>query len=111
MSNDACDWAWSLPDLPTPIRLLLLALAEHVRDEATCFPGQTRLAAMCSVSDRQVRNLLQQLRGRGLITVENRPGQGGGRKSNLYRLAMGHRQPDSAYPEGHPEPGSRNAGA
>ena len=111
MSNDARDWAWSLPDLPTPTRLLLLALAEHVRDGATCFPGQARLAAMCSVSDRQVRNLLQQLRGRGLITVENRPGQGGGRKSNLYRLTMHNRKPDADCPVGNPEPGSRNAGS
>ena len=109
MSNDARDWAWSLPDLPTPTRLLLLALAEHVRDGVTCFPGQARLAAMCSVSDRQVRNLLQQLRSRGLITVENRPGQGGGRKSNLYRLTMHNRKPDADCPVGNPESGSRNA--
>jgi hypothetical protein len=46
-----------------------------------------------------------------LITVENRPGQGGGRKSNLYRLAMDHRQPDADFPARNPEPGSRNAGS
>ena len=58
MSNEARQWAWSLPDLPTPVRLLLVALAEHVRDGTTCFPGQTRLAAMCGISERQVRHLM-----------------------------------------------------
>ena len=111
MSRDARDWAWSLPDLPPSTRLLLLALAEHVREGMTCFPGQARLAARCGVSDRQVRNLLQELQGRGLISVEHRPGQGGGRKSNLYRLAMGNRQPDSYCPEGYLEAGFRNAGS
>lgn len=108
MSNDARYWAWSVPDLPTPARLLLVALAEHVRDGVTCFPGQARLAAMCSVSERQVRNLLRELQVRGLITVEHRPGQGSGRKSNLYRLAMLDRRPDPDCPEGYLEAGFRN---
>ena len=111
MSNEARHWAWSLPDLPTPVRLLLVALAEHVRDGTTCFPGQTRLAALCSISERQVRNLLRELQVRGLITVEHRAGQGAGRRSNLYRLAMGNRQRDSDCPEGYLEAAFRNGGS
>jgi hypothetical protein len=112
VSNEARDWAWSLPNLPTPARLLLLALAEHVREGATtCFPGQARLAALCSVSDRQVRNLLRELQARGLISVEHRAGQGDGRRSNRYRLAMGGRKPDSDCPERNPEAGFRNGGS
>ena len=103
MSRDARDWVWSLPDLPPSTRLLLLALAEHVQHGGTCFPGQVRLAAMCGVSERQVRNLLQELGSRGLISVQHRPGQGRGRKSNLYRLEMGNRQPVSACLERQPE--------
>ena len=109
MSRTTRDWVWSLPDLPPSPRLLLLALAEHVHHGVTCFPGQARLAAMCCVSDRQVRNLLQELQGRGLISVEHRPGQGGGRKSNVYRLEMGNRQPVSACLEEQPEPRFRNS--
>jgi hypothetical protein len=108
VSHEARHWAWSLADLPTPVRLLLLALAEHVRDGTTCFPGQTRLAAMCSVSERQVRNLLRELQLRGLISVEHRAGQGSGRRSNLYRLAMVERPPDPDCPEGYLEAGFRN---
>jgi hypothetical protein len=112
MSNEARHWAWSLPDLPTPVRLLLVALAEHVREGATtCFPGQARLAALCSVSERQVRNLLRELRVRGLISVEHRAGQGGGRSSNRYRLAMGERKPAADCPGGYPEAGFRNGGS
>ena len=88
MSHEARHWAWSRADLSTSARLLLVALAEHVRDGTTCFPGQARLAAMCGISERQVRNLLRELQVRGLITVEHRAGQGSGRRSNLYRLAQ-----------------------
>ena len=109
MSCDARDWAWSLSDLAPSSRLLLLALAEHVHEGVTCFPGQARLAAMCGVSDRQVRNLLRELQGRGLIVVEHRPGQGGGRKPNVYRLEMGIRQPVSVCHEQQPETDLRNA--
>jgi hypothetical protein len=111
MSNQARQWAWSLPDLPTPVRLLLVALAEHVRDGTTCFPGQTRLAAMCGISERQVRNLLRELQVRGLVKVEHRAGQGAGRRSNLYRLAMGKRQRDCDCPEGYLEAAFRNGGS
>jgi predicted ArsR family transcriptional regulator len=91
-------------------RLLLLALAEHVSEGTVCFPGQSRLAAMRGVSDRQVRSLLLDLAARGLITVEHRPGQGRGRKSNVYRLEMGNRQPASASRGDQPEPGFRMPG-
>ena len=81
MSLETREWAWQVPDLLPSARLLLLALAEHVSEGTICFPGQSRLAAMCGVSDRQVRSLLRDLTARGLITVEHRPGQGRGRKS------------------------------
>lgn len=109
MSRAARDWAWMVPDLSPSTRLVLLALAEHVHDGVTCFPGQARLAELCGVSDRQVRNLLHELQGRGLIAIEHRPGQGGGRKSNVYRLQMGYRQPAAAGVEGQSEPGFWNA--
>ena len=108
MSIDARKWAWRVPELLPSARLLLLALAEHVSDGATCFPGQFRLAAMCGISDRQVRSLLRELQARGLITVEHRPGQGRGRKSNVYRLELGNRQSASACPEDQAETSFRN---
>jgi len=108
MSLETREWAWQVPDLLPSARLLLLALAEHVSEGTICFPGQSRLAAMCGVSDRQVRSLLRDLAARGLITVEHRPGQGRGRKSNVYRLEMGNRQPASVSPDDQPEPSFRN---
>jgi hypothetical protein len=111
VSYEARVWAWSRPDLSTAARLMLIALAEHVRDGTTCFPGQARLAAMCDISERQVRNLLRELQRKGVITVEHRPGLGVGRKSNLYRLAMGHRAPDPDCPEGYLEADFRNDGS
>ena len=108
MSIEAREWAWGVSELLPSARLLLLALAEHVSDGATCFPGQSRLATMCGISDRQVRSLLRELQARGLITVEHRPGQGRGRKSNVYRLELGNRQSASVCLEAQPEVGFRN---
>jgi len=45
MSNEARQWAWSLPDLPTPVRLLLVALAEHVPDLAPAEDGRGSASA------------------------------------------------------------------
>jgi hypothetical protein len=108
MSIEAREWAWGVSELLPSARLLLLALAEHVSDGATCFPGQSRLAAMCGISDRQVRSLLRELQARGLITVEHRPGEGRGRKSNVYRLELGNRQSASACPKDQAETDFRN---
>jgi|GEM_PF-5239878 len=105
MSHEASEWAWSVPDLPSWARIVLLALAEHVGEGGqTCFPGQVRLAVMCSISERQLRNVLRELERRGLITIEHRAGQGEGRLSNVYRLAMSDRPPVSDSPQ---VPGAR----
>lgn len=90
MSLRAIGWAWE-QDLQPTAKLVLLALAEcvHGRDDGdSCYPGQRRLAEMCGVSDRQIRNVLRELEERGLIETLPRPGSGGGRRSNVYRLAM-----------------------
>jgi MarR-like DNA-binding transcriptional regulator SgrR of sgrS sRNA len=62
---------------------------------------------MCGVSNRQVRNLVQDLQAKGLISVEHRPGRGRGRKPNVYRLEMVNRQSVTACLEGQPETGNR----
>jgi len=126
MSHEASEWAWSVPDLPSCARIVLLALAEHVGEGGqTCFPGQARLAVMCGVSERQLRNVLRELERRGLIVIEHRAGQGEGRLSNAYRLAMrdrptvsessqapGARMSDSGDDvSGQPERGFRNCGS
>ncbi|QIT54104.1 helix-turn-helix domain-containing protein [Aquisalimonas sp. 2447] len=98
MSLQATRWAWA-QELPATAKLVLLALAECVngRDgQGACYPGQGRIAAMCGISDRQVRNVLRDLEYRGLVETVHRPGTGRGRRSNVYRLVCaGNRKPAS----------------
>ena len=60
---------------------MILSYAWH---EASCFPGQTRLAADIGVSDRSVRTYLKELETKGLLSIKQR-GQG---KTNLYTLDL-----------------------
>jgi hypothetical protein len=112
MSHEASAWGWSVPALPACLRVVLLALAEHVGEEgASCFPGKGRLAAMCGISERQLRNVLRELERRGLIAIEHRLVRGDERRSNVYRLAMSEGPPvsESAKATGTPTQGHRNA--
>ena len=79
---------WRLK-IPTGEKLLLLALADFSNNDGTCYPGQARLADMCSVTDRAIRDQLNKLIKRGLVEkIHRSQGDGGGRKSNLYRLIL-----------------------
>ncbi len=97
MSLEATNWAWSRKGLTPTQKLVLLALADCVNgsSEMSCFPGQETLADRCAVTERHIRNVLKELERRNLIAVENRPGEGSGRKSNLYRLQTGNRKSEA----------------
>ena len=60
---------------------MILSYAWH---EASCFPGQARLARDMGVSDRSVRTYLKELETKGLLSIKQR-GQG---KTNLYTLDL-----------------------
>lgn len=90
MSTRAREWAWDQA-LSGTQKMLLVALAEHANEEGVCWPSQARLAAMCAISDRQARTHLARFQELGLVVVEHRPGDGAGRKSNVYRLCLGDR--------------------
>ena len=95
MSLDSTRWAWD-QTLPPSTKLVLLALAQCVnsRGPGSCYPGQDRLAAMCGLKVRQLRNVLDDLTARGLIEIDHRGRAGGGRRTNSYRLAPMQQTPD-----------------
>ena len=64
-------------------KLVLLALAEHIDPEGTCFPSLGRLALMVCLSSRQVRRHLTALKNLGVINVEIGGGRGG---TSQYRI-------------------------
>jgi len=81
-------WAWSVALPPTP-KLVLMALADEADDSGYCFPSQRRLATKCSVTDRTVRRVLQELERLGYVRLETRQRADGSRSSNGYRLVCG----------------------
>lgn len=72
---------WEL-ELPSHLKLVLLAIADHANDEGAAFPGQERLAAKCSLAPRTVRDSLAKLEQLDLLRVVRR----GKKQTNLYQL-------------------------
>lgn len=69
-------------ELPSHLKLVLLAVADHANDDGWAYPGQASLAVKCSLSERQVRGSLKQLEELGLLEVVRR----GRNITNLYRV-------------------------
>jgi len=67
---------------------VLLALADRANDDGECWPGLAYLSAQCSMPRRTLIRALQDLQESGLVSIEHRPGEGGGRSTNIYRLAL-----------------------
>lgn len=100
MSVEAMTWAFE-QDVSGGDKVLLLALADHVGPDGTCYPGQKKLAAKCSVSDRAIRDSIKRLEARDLLYRERRNREDGSRTSDRYVLAL---------PEETPAPTGSSAG-
>lgn len=73
---------WRLT-IPSHEKFLLLALADHAKDDGACWPGIPLLASKCSLSHRQVQRILKRLETRGFIKRDFRHGH-----STLYRVVV-----------------------
>ena len=87
---------WSL-DIPPHLKLVLLAIADSANDEGFCYPGQTKLAAKCSIKPRALRKNLADLETRGLLVVSQR----GQRRTNTYQILSGTTVPPTENPDWH----------
>ena len=68
-------------------RLVLLCLADHANEAGECFPRMTKIAEKTGVGRRRVNEIVARLVELGLL--ERRPRfypEGGGQRSNIYRL-------------------------
>jgi len=83
-------WAFK-QNLPAAEKLVLLSLADHFNGTTgLCIPGQKAIAEQTSMSVRTIQRHLKQLERRGLIARKARfRGEGRGRTSDRYTLAMG----------------------
>ena len=74
-------WVWENSPYAETKLLVHLALADHANPEGFCWPKQKTLAKMGKCGERYVREIIKDLKDRGLLLVYHRPGT-----SNLYRL-------------------------
>ena len=108
MSVKVMAWVWD-QELPTSMKMLLLAIADHTDDDGdNAWPSKSRLAKKVGLSENRIRQMLRQLEAAGWIETGRQ--QGGthrtqpDRRPNLYRVVMierglTHEAPLSPPPE------------
>jgi hypothetical protein len=87
VSWDILDWAFR-QQVPRSLKLTLVAVAKCCDAQGVTFAGQRKLAAMSSVSERQVRTTLTKLGELGLISRFHRQRGDGSRTTDLIVLGM-----------------------
>ena len=89
MSVQAMTWAYRQTGLKSGAKFLLVTLANYADGNGECFPSVQRLSFDTGMSSRNVIRGIQELANRGYLESITRPGDGSGRKSNVYRLIWG----------------------
>lgn len=88
MSIAAMAWAWE-QDVPSGVKLVLLALADRANeDDGTCWPGLRRVAVKVGLTERVVRGHVAKLEELGLLRRETRTRADGSQTSSLIVLAF-----------------------
>jgi hypothetical protein len=85
MSNRALNWAWSIGDLSTAEKLVLIRLADRADSDGRCFPGLDSIAADCGVHRTTVVRAVRRLEELKLLSVSRK---GGRKNSNHYQLKL-----------------------
>lgn len=85
MSIRAMNWAFE-QDVPPPLKVILLALADWADGDGIAFPGQKSLSAKTSIPERSLRRHLAELEEQGFIARRRRTSAGGQRTSDEYKL-------------------------
>lgn len=88
MSVRAMSWVFGLR-LSPPLKMIMMALADHADDSGYCWPSIPRIAAKASMSDRTVQRRLPELVAKGLVVVTSRPPKhDGSQSSHGYQLML-----------------------
>jgi hypothetical protein len=89
-------------DIASSEKLVLLAMADHARDDGTgCYPSIELLARKTSLSRRGVQKIMRRLESRGLI-APSKVSRGGPRRSTEYTLTVENSEPRSLFPSSQP---------
>lgn len=87
MSNLALTHVWATSKAKGSTLLVLVAIADAANDDGECYPGQTRLAEKCRMSDRYLRECLSKLEALGEIEIITHGGiETKSGKTNRYKV-------------------------
>lgn len=89
MSIQYLNAAWGTVTSTPTEKLVLMSLADQANAHGVCWPSIQHIAKRTQVSERQVIRVLKALEEAGIVSVESRPGDGEGRKTNVYTLHLG----------------------
>src|SRR5690606_34146187 len=96
MSLEMMNRDWKVA-LPTNDKLVLLALANHHNsDTGQCNPGQQLIASECSLSRKQIQNIIGRLSEKGLLKVDRRGFYSSGYKFNVSHELGYKRKPSGS---------------
>jgi DNA-binding transcriptional ArsR family regulator len=101
MSIGLMSLAWKA-DMPTGMKMVLLALCDNANDQGDCYPSISNIAERCSMGERTVQSHIATMEDEGVVSRRFRSG-----RSTLYRIdPRKFRTPaDSAPPQiSHPTP-------
>jgi hypothetical protein len=98
--------------IPASLKLVLLAMADHARDDGTgCYPSVELLARKTSQSRRGVQKIMRRLEEAGLISP-SRVSRGGPRRSTEYKITLANSERGSLFASTQPRtPGRLTANA
>lgn len=88
-------WAFEQP-INGNEKCVLLALADHARDDGLCWPGHETIATKAHVSTKTVCRILGKLEEKGYIVREERRRGDGLRTTDLIRLRLDTPSPDTS---------------
>lgn len=94
MSYKATAWAYEL-HISSPMKPVLVVLADMADEAATCYPGQARIAQMTGLSTKTVARALKKLERLGLVVRQHRQDGFGHRTSDRYHLQLTVTVPES----------------
>jgi len=94
-------------DVASSWKLVLLAMADHARDDGTgCYPSIELLARKTSQSRRGVQKIMRRLEDAGLI-APSKVSRGGPHRSTEYRLTLANSEPRSLLASTQPRTSGR----
>ena len=86
-----------------PELLVLLALADHARDDGVCWPSIRTIAAKARVEERSAQRIIRRLIEKGLVEIVAKGGCIDGHNvANRYRVNGGDPVSPHDPTEGHP---------